>query len=53
MLCIKLKYYEMFRGKGGEGMDEESGGSSSGDGARPMEGDEALDNLRTHPQWQV
>ena len=33
------KYYEMFRGKGGEGMDE---GSGSGDGARPFEGDEAF-----------
>ena len=36
---IKDKYYEMFRGKGGEGMDE---GSGSGDGARPFEGDEAF-----------
>ena len=51
--AIKLKYYEMFRGKGGEGIDEESGGSSSNDGARPMQGDEALDNLSAHPQWQA
>ena len=49
---IKDKYYEMFRGKGGEGI-EESSGSGDGDGARPMEGDEALDNLRAHPQWQA
>ena len=39
------------RGKGGEGI-EDSSGSGDGDGARPMEGDEALDNLRAHPQWQ-
>ena len=50
--AIKNKYYEMFRGKGGEGLEEEEGSSSNADGARPMEGDEALDNLRAHPQWQ-
>ena len=56
--AIKQKYYQMFRGKGGEGIDEdESGaggasGSRDGDGARRMEGNDALDNLRAHPQWQ-
>ena len=57
--AIKNKYYEMFRGKGGEGIEESSGsGSGSGnsgdgpDGARRFEGDDALDNLRAHPQWQ-
>ena len=48
--AIKDKYYHMFRGKGGEGIEESNG--SSGDGARPMEGQEALDNLRAHPEWQ-
>jgi hypothetical protein len=49
---IKDKYYQMFRGTGDENIEDEGSGSSDGDGARPMNGDEALDNLRAHPQWQ-
>jgi hypothetical protein len=51
--AIKDKYYKMFRGRGGEGIEDESSGNGGGDGdgSRPMEGDEAFDNLRAHPQW--
>lgn len=50
---VKNGCFSYSHAKGGEGIDEESGGSSSNDGARPMQGDEALDNLRAHPQWQA
>jgi hypothetical protein len=44
--AIKDKSYELCRGKGG------GGGGHSDDEDEPMEGDDAMWNLLTHPQWQ-
>ena len=44
--AIKAKYYELFRGPGKSGA-----GSSDTDGMREFDGEEALDNLRAHPEW--
>ena len=45
--AIKDKYYELFRGPGKLG----AGSSGDTDGQREFDGEEALDNLRAHPQW--
>ena len=47
--AILEKYYELFRGKG----SGEAGGSADDEDLQAdFEGEDAMWNLRAHPQWQ-